>query len=84
LGGGGEDLMDETLDGEPGGNGGNKEDLLVGIARNLDHEHEATSPLWKCRNVEASPAQEGTYASAAATSMLCSTSSFLVHLHLNK
>jgi hypothetical protein len=73
--------MDETLDGEPRGNGGHKEDSLEGITRNLDQE--ATSPLRKCRNVEASPAQEGSYASAAAPSALCSMSSFVVHLHVH-
>jgi hypothetical protein len=46
--------MDKTPDGELGGNGGDKENSLDSITRNLDQE--AASLLRKRRNVEASPA----------------------------
>ncbi len=54
---------------------------MEGITRNLDQE--AASLLWKRRNVEASPAQEGTQVLAAAPSMLCSMST-AAHLHVHK
>ncbi len=79
---GGEDLKDKTPDGELGRNGGDKEDLLDSITRNLDQE--AAYLLRKRRNVEASLAQEGTYASAAAPSMLCSACSTAAHIHIHK
>jgi hypothetical protein len=56
------------LDLKTGGNGERRDDLLDGIARNFDKE--VTSPLQKCRNMEVSLLQGGTYALVAAPGAL--------------